>query len=247
MATITARDIIKKSLKKIRVLAAMGGQAVDAEVEQDAFDELNNMLEDWSLENLMVTALDEATGTLTASQASYTIGSGGNFANDRPLEISLLKGDNFIRRSNLDYPVDVITMDGYRAIRNKTTEGRPFQLALQPEFPLAKIYLYYTPDNSTDVLHYRARTELTSFALVTTSVNFEPGYEQAIIPNLAVRIAPQNGKKAQDIQITIAEAAAAKDRIERQNATPIPRVRMNELARLTTGRGFRSIEEGPFS
>jgi len=247
MATITARDIIKKALKEIRVLSSMGGQAVDAEVEDDAFVDLNNILEMWSLENLMVPAWTEETATLTASRADNTVGSGGQFANNYPLEISLLKGDNFIRRDNLDYPVDVITMDGYRAIRNKTIEGRPFQMALQPEHPLAKIFLYYTPSNSTDVLHYRARAELDSFSSVTDTVDIWIGYEKALISNLAVEIAPRNGKRAEDIQITIAKAAADKDRIERQNAAPIPRVRMNQLARLTTGRGFRSIEEGPFS
>lgn len=244
MSAISARDIIKLALKEIRVLSSIGGQPVDPEVEQDAFNDLNRMLESWSLENLMVPADVEESETLTANQSSYTVGSSGNFNTGRPLEI---RDDAVIQDTGgTDYRVRVLTIDVYRGVANKATGGRPRFLSYQPEFPLGIIYLYPTPDNSTDTLNYNIRGLLDSFVNVTTSVNFPPGYEQAIISNLSLLIAPRNGKRAGDIQITVAKAQVDKARIKQQNSAPVQPVKMRELARITGGRRPMDILSGPF-
>lgn len=240
MATITARTIIKKAMKELGVIGV--GQAVNAEMEDDAFLALNNMLEKWSNERLMVQEIVEEAETLTSGQASYTVGSGGNFDTNRPVAI---EKDAFIRDSGgNDHPVQVLTMDVYRAETVKTTSGRPDYLAYTPEFPLGKMYLYPTPDNSTDVLHYRAVPLLDSFATVTTSVEYAPGYEDAIILNLAVRIAPSWGKQPSPLLVTM--AMEAKRSIKNRNSEPVQPVKFGELAALTGSRRTGTFEEGPF-
>lgn len=240
MATITAADIIKKAMKELGILGV--GQPVNAEMEADAFLALNNMLESWSLENLMIPADVEEAETLTSAQAEYTVGSGGDFDTNRPLTI---RDDVFIRDSGgTDYPVEVVTLDVYRDKSQKSTAGRPDFLALQPEFPLAVIYLYPTPDNSTDVLHYRASVLLHSFATTATSVNFAPGYERAIITNLAIEIASANRKDLRPSLVRV--ATESKQRIKSYNSEPVQPVKFTELCSLFGSRRTGSIEEGPF-
>lgn len=241
MAAISAATIIQKALKELGVLGV--GQPVNSEDQADAFLSLNNMLESWSLENLMISADVEEAETLTSGTASYTVGSGGDFNTNRPLGI---RKDAFIRDSGgTDHLVEVLTMDVYRDQTTKTSSGRPDFLAYQPEFPLGKIYLYPTPNDSTDVLHYRARTLLDSFATVTTEVNFAPGYERAIITNLAIEIASMKRKNPRPSLIMVAEQS--KRVIKNQNVQPVQPVKLTELQQLTGNYPSRNIEEGPFA
>ena len=230
MGATTARKIIKKSLKKIGVIGVSG--SVNAEFEKDTFDELNNMLELWSLEDLMVTADVLEEETLTSGTSVYTVGTGGTFSTNRPLDISRTPGDTFIRESSgTDHQVKVVTLDVYRQESTKTISGRPYFIAYHDEFPLGKIFVFPEANSSTDVLHYRAQVLLSSFATLTTSVNFPPGYEQAIINNLGVMAAPYFGKK--NIDLLSALAAEGKKVIKSHNSEPAVPVKLPELTILS--------------
>jgi len=242
MAAITARELIEKSLKDIRVLGV--GQPVNSEVEQDCFLDLNNMLESWSLDNRKISAETEESETLTSGTARYTVGSGGDFATNRPIDV---RDDAFIRDSgSIDHPVRIVTQDIYRSIASKPSSGRPRFATYTSEFPLGKFSFYPTPDDSTDVFHYRASALLTSFATLTTSVNFPPGYERAIIKNLGVEVASRMGKTVSAELIAVATVAL--DLIDKQNQLRIAMepVKLDELSRMTGTRRVGNINEGPY-
>ena len=227
MATITARNIIQKALKDIRVIPAIAGN-VFSEVEQDAFLDLNNLLESWSLDNLLIFAETEESEALTAGTARYTVGSGGAFNTNRPIEI---RNDAFIRDSGgTDHRVRLLTQNVYRQQAVKSSQARPRFMTYTPEFPLGKISLYPTPGEA-ETLNYRANVLLTSFASLTTSVNFATGYERAVIKNLAIEIAPRNGKAVSGELAAIARDALEK--IRDQNSVPVEPARLEELSRLT--------------
>ncbi len=240
MAAITARKIIEKALREIRVLGV--GQPVNSEVETDAFLDLNNMLESWSLIPLRVFVETEETETLTSGTSRYTVGPGGDFDTNRPLAIM---DDAFIRSGTIDYPCRVLTQDVYRAQAVKATSARPRFLTYTPEFPLGKMSFWPEPNSSTDEVHYRARVLLDSFATLTTEVNFAPGYERAIIKNLAIEIAASKGKSV-TVEL-LGVAGAALKAIEGQNAAPVEPTRLGDLTRLTGVRSHGNILSGPFN
>lgn len=243
MATKTARDLIKATLKEIRVIGV--GQSVNNEVEQDSFLALNNMIESWSLDNHKIVAETEESQSLTSGTSRYTVGSGGDFDTNRPIDIL---DDVYIEDSGGNsHSVRLVTQDVYRAMLVKTTSGRPRIISYTPEFPLGKISLYPTPNDSSDTLKYRAKVLLSSFATLTTSVNFYPGMERAIIKNLAIEIAPRNGKRVSNELILAASNAL--DLIDRQNALRkgMQPVRLDELSRLTKVRKTGNILEGPYT
>lgn len=243
MSAITARDMIKDALLEIRVLGV--GQSVNVEVEQRAFRKLNRMLELMSLDANKIYVDTEESETLTSGTSRYTVGSGGDFNTNRPLEI---RDDAFIRDTGgIDHPIRVLSQDKYRKVPSKTDSARPRFMTYTPEFPLGKISLKPEPNDSTDVLHYRASVLLDSFATLTTSVNFAPGYEEAIILALAIAISSQNGKSV--TQELAATAATAWETIERPNALRrgMETADTDELARMVgPARYGNNILTGPF-
>ena len=72
---MTPIEIISRSLKDIGALEA--GEIPTADAAQDAFDMLNDMLDQWSNEDMMVYYKTEVIFPITAGQTQYTIGPNG--------------------------------------------------------------------------------------------------------------------------------------------------------------------------
>lgn len=70
-----AIDIISRALKDIGALEA--GETPTPEAAQDAFDMLQDMLDQWSNEDMMVFYKNEIIFPITPGQTQYTIGPGG--------------------------------------------------------------------------------------------------------------------------------------------------------------------------
>ena len=69
-------DIISRALKDIGALEA--GETPTPEAAQDAFDMLNDMIDQWSNEDMMVFYKTEIIFPITPGQTQYTIGPTGN-------------------------------------------------------------------------------------------------------------------------------------------------------------------------
>ena len=69
-------DIISRALKDIGALEA--GETPTPEAAQDAFDMLNDMVDQWSNEQMMVFYKTEIIFPITPGQTQYTIGPGGD-------------------------------------------------------------------------------------------------------------------------------------------------------------------------
>jgi len=68
-------DVISRALKDIGALEA--GETPTPEAAQDAFDMLNDLLDQWSNEDMMVFYKTEIVFPITPGQSQYTIGPGG--------------------------------------------------------------------------------------------------------------------------------------------------------------------------
>lgn len=76
MSVLTPLDLLGKSLSDIGALAA--GEPVEPNVANDAFDTLNDMLDQWSNEKMMLPYVQEVIHELTGGTYVYTIGPLGN-------------------------------------------------------------------------------------------------------------------------------------------------------------------------
>lgn len=68
--------IVNGALRSIGVLAA--GEVADSDTANDCFSMLNDMLDQWSNQKMMVFAVQEVMHELVSGQYIYTIGPGGN-------------------------------------------------------------------------------------------------------------------------------------------------------------------------
>ena len=68
-------DIISRAMKDIGALAS--GETPAPEEAQDAFDMLNDMIDQWSNEDMMIFYKTEIVYPITPGQTQYTIGPGG--------------------------------------------------------------------------------------------------------------------------------------------------------------------------
>jgi len=236
--SLSANDIIERAMVKTRIIAP--GESVPAGKLNQVFDELNDMLESWALEKLMVVADVLESFTLVIGQAEYTYGVGGDFDSARPIEI---KDEGFIRSGGVDYSILLKTLDVYRRQIIKTTKARPRMMAYNPEYPLGKTFFWPTP-SATDTIHLRVAKTLTGFPDKTTSVSLEPGYSRAIISNLAIEISPNFGKKVSKELAFMAEQA--KRSIKSANSIPIKPSTCPDLRAIVGGGRVGNILSGPF-
>jgi len=199
-----------------RALRANGdyevGQTVSPEDAAEALEAMNEMLDSWPLQRLLVYQTLEETFNLVAGTASYTIGSTGVFATARPVA---LENSNFIRNGQLDYSLELINQASYASLPNKSVQTIPQYIYYEPAFPLATIYFDVKPDQAYE-LHLMSRKTLQSFATLTTDLALPPGYLTAIIYSLAEKIASEYGKEPSNS--VMKQAAEARKWIKTLNA-----------------------------
>lgn len=203
-------DLIRASLRKIGALS-LGEGVLDIEeipglVYTDLLQTLQVMLRSWAQHKIMVFASTKESVSLVPSQSLYTWGTNGNINSDRPHKVL----NAFIRDSNnSDNYVNIISENEYNNIANKSTQGRPSSLFYHPKFPLGNIYLYPTPQISESLFltSLKPFTETSSIDDISATISFPPNYEEAIIYNYAVRIAPENGISVPNEVMMIADSS----------------------------------------
>ena len=183
----TAITIITRSM---RLAGAIGkGETPDDDESADGLTALNAMLDSWQLERLMVYQIQEDSYTWTATQ-SRTVGSAGDFAQDLPIRVD---PSSYFVVSNVSYPVIWLSQEDWAAITSKTTTAEVPQ-AIYVEYGTSThtLYAYPTPSASL-TFKLRSWQRLQSFSALTTELALPPGYERAIVFNLAMEFSPEFG------------------------------------------------------
>lgn len=181
----TALQLIKRSMRLVGALG--GGETPTADEQTDGLTALNSMLDAWSVQGLNVYQIAQASYTWSSGQVSQTIGSGGDFAGSRPTHIE----GAFQRESDIDYPINIATEAQYSAIPDKATQSTIISW-IYPDygFPLVTLRAYPVPSANVTV-YLRTWTALQSFSAATTDLAMPPGYEDAVVFNLALQLAPE--------------------------------------------------------
>lgn len=214
----TARDLIKASLRTLGVLAS--GENPSADEQQEALSSLNRMLGSWSAEGLLIPNRVIEEFTLTIGQGSRTIGTGGNFSTTRPIEIDEVRLKDVTNSPNFEMRLDVINIQGWADIRQKDLQSNyPTKIYYEPTYPLGTIYIWPVPSAAHKIVIY-SKKPISSFASANDTVSLQPGYEDALVTNLAMKLAPEYGKQTSaELQ---SDAANSKANIMRMNSKMPP-------------------------
>ena len=205
--------IINSAMRKIEAVAS--GETITPDEEGDALEALQVMLRSWAVEKINVFVSVHETFTLVAGTSEYTWGVGGTINTLRPNEILFASIADADLRT---YQIELIPQGKYRNISKKTLTGRPYYLYANYAFPYIQIYLYPVPTAAETLLldSVKPFTEASSFDSVDDTLQMPTNYEEPIIYNLAVRLAPEFGKSVPKEVAAI--AISSYDRIMRRNS-----------------------------
>lgn len=195
----TANDLITSAFRKAGIITLQ--ETLSANAANRGLDAMNQMLESWSNDGLNVFSRTWVNFTLTPLQASYQIGTGApDFNTPRPSAIV----SAYIRIGNIDRPVYVINDEIYATqIAVKNIGGPPKWLNYDNAFPIGNIRLW--PEaGAAYQLFLQTEVPLSDFKL-TDTVNLPPGWERAIIFNLAEEICGDYGQEPPPSVVQIAQ------------------------------------------
>jgi hypothetical protein len=81
----SANDLITRAFRRGRVIGK--DQVPAADEAADALSELNDLLDTWWLDKVLVFHVLVEQFALIANQQAYTMGAGGNFNTTRPVKV----------------------------------------------------------------------------------------------------------------------------------------------------------------
>ena len=192
--TSTATQLIIDALNDLCVIRP--GQVPTADILAVGLRAANQMIDQWLLNQLMVQTQVPNIYPLVSGQQDYTIGpTGCDFTAPRPTEI---ENANVVLNTVtpvLRVPLNILVDPGSWAAIAVQHLPNALPLVLWYEKSLdqttggAKLHLWPGPLVAYGLELYTWQ-QLTSFADLTTSYLFPPGYVECMRKNLAVKVAP---------------------------------------------------------
>lgn len=213
--SLTAGAIIARAYRGLNMF--QGGASIPAFMELDAFDRLNAMMGVWAQQSLTVPAIARDVFALVAGKGGpsnpYTIGVGGDFNTDRPPSQTSITGVGLVMGGTspvVEIQRTLYTDDGYTSISIKELSNALFTgLYYNPTFAgdLGMVQLWPVPNTNVNSLALYRRRQLTRFANLTTTYDFPPACEEALVYQLEDRLAGPNGRAMPDSDRRLGVAA----------------------------------------
>jgi hypothetical protein len=211
----TVRDLINGAARLLGVLAT--GETLAASEQQEAFYALNDMIDTWSNENLLIYSKVIETFPLIGGQGLYTMGSGGNFNTARAQKIENATIQVTGPNPAIEVPMKIITLSEWSETALKSTSSSiPMWLYRDGAYPLDNLNFWPVPTLAYNVVLYSWK-QLAEFVTVNDSVLLPPGYKKLIRYGLAIEMAPEFGKQLDPTVATQFENT--KEAIKRMNVT----------------------------
>lgn len=235
---MVVKTLLIASLRKIGAIAS--GETPDNEELQDALESLQVMLRAWATKRILVHASTQESFSLVSGTASYSWGSGGTITTARPHSVI----SAFVRDSgNTDHLVDIVSEGKYKAYSNKAVTGRPEAAFYLPSYPLGYLYMWPTPEDAEAVwiTTLKPFTETSSFDSMFSSLAFPTDYEEPIIYNLAVRLAPEYGKSI-PAEVAAIASSSYDNLVSFNSGNQVEPIYLS--LPITTGRGRYDINSG---
>jgi len=186
----SAGEQINGALRLIGALAE--GETPSSETSSDALMALNQMLDSWNTERLMIYNTIDQIFTWPPDKITQTLGPTGDFVGLRPVD---LDDSTYYRdaSTNVSYGIKFVNQQQYNGIAVKTvTSTYPQVMWINMEFPDITMTVYPKPTRALE-WHFVSVQELAQPATLATELAFPPGYLRAFRYNLACEIAAEFG------------------------------------------------------
>jgi len=219
----------------LRLLGVIGeNQSPSPEQMADGIDTLNDFIDALNLDSLAVYQTTNDQVTTVPGQGVYTVGPGGNFNVDRPVQINAA----YVDYQGVSFQLDETTQEEFNLITLKTmSQVLPRFFLYLNTFPLGTLQLWPVP-SAAITLSLTVDRVIGAIA-ATDTLSLAPGYSKMFKFNLARELASQfNMPVSQDVMRIAKESLAD---IKRANRTPAVASYDTALVNRTTGlAGFLS-------
>lgn len=233
----TVRYLITDALIELGVQDP--SESMDAAKATAALRALNRMVSAWNTEELMVYTVDRSVFNLVAGKQSYTIGVGGDFVTTNPVRPAQIDmASILVTTGSNEIPIEILNDEQWREIVVKNTSGSyPLQMWSNGNYPLNTLYFWPIPSAVYQVVLY-LWGQTSEFSSINQTVALPQGYEDALVSNLAVRLAPSYGMQASPSTVELARVSKA--RIKNLNWEPTYRKVDSALAGVSSNVGQMS-------
>jgi hypothetical protein len=214
---LTASDIIKAALRSIGAYSS--GETPTAAEMQDALLTLNQMIDHWQAQRLMVYRVVRQVFVPATLKQVYTVGIGGDYNIPRPAKIEAMGVISQPGSSQpIELPLEPLNEQEWRDIPVKSTSGAlPLNWWDDNNYPLRNVSLWPIPTATVNFAFYLWQ-QLAQFAdLSFTLYSFPPAYLKAIRYNLAIELAAEFPGDAEKLPIVSKMASDAVDTIKSIN------------------------------
>jgi hypothetical protein len=186
----TGLDIIRGALNLTNALGV--DQTPTASEVSDCLEAFNDLIEIFNTSSLAVYGSANQTFNTVAGQATYTMGTGGDWSTVRPVQIN---DPAYTVINSTSYPVYSMTQAEYNAIPVKT-QPQPFayRYLYVNSFPLGLLTLWPVPSEVAPIT-FSIDNQLTAISSAATSISFPPGYAMVFRYKLAIMLAPLFGRQ----------------------------------------------------
>lgn len=201
--TQNRNEVITGALRKLAVLAS--GGTPSANQISDANAALNAMVKAFHADGMPLWKIKEYTFTVSPSTASYTVGPAQTFNINQPLKVI----QAMYKQTGADFvPMNVYNHYDFNLLPSNNASGVPVNFYYHPLRTTGTVYLWPTPtstDNTTQIKFvYQAPFE--DMTTATDDFDFPNYWIEALIYNLAWRMAPEYGIPPTDRNILATEA-----------------------------------------
>lgn len=122
------------------------------------------------------------------------MGPSGTFNTTRPVRIVSAAIRDESQSPAVEYPVEIVSLQQWQNITVKgMSASLPDRLFAEGSYPLETINIFPNPTIANKLVIWSDKP-ISSFASIDTEISLPPGYEEALIFNLCIRIAPEYGK-----------------------------------------------------
>lgn len=148
---------------------------------------LNRMVKAWEGQGIHLWTQTEMTVVLVASQATYTL-------SPQPLALTSARIRN---TDNIDRPIRIDNRTQFMNISNKTSTGQINRIFYDKQLATNTLYVWPAPEDTTDTLQISYLRTIEDFDVSGDNPDFPTEWLDALVYNLAVRLAPAFGVSLQ--------------------------------------------------
>jgi hypothetical protein len=190
---MTGLDLLTRAMRTLGKLES--GEVPSSDEAADGLVSLNDLLDSWAAERLMVFSISIAEFTLVPGQQVYTYGTGGNFNAARPVRIDRA---SIVSLTNPAQPLEIeipyLTDQEWQLeypVKNIPTT-LPTAVYDDQNFPLRNLSFWPIPTAVVKTRLY-VWTTLNTFPDLTTDITFPQAYPRALRYNLAGELSSEYG------------------------------------------------------